>query len=120
MGASNFALGYLVGRFLGHILGFFRHWCVGGTRAILYRLVEILRTINSSFAVWITLRHLTEPLYQDYSIVGRILGPVFRAGRLLIGFLLSLIAIIVFLPILLIWEAIPPFILLYALGVIFR
>ena len=44
-----------------------------------------LTAADQSFAVAITLRHFFEPLYKDYSIVGRVLGIVFRSARVVIG-----------------------------------
>jgi hypothetical protein len=47
-------------------------------------------TVEDMVAVIITLRNLFAPLYQDYSIIGRIIGPVFRIFRVILGLILHL------------------------------
>ena len=66
-----------------------------------------LTAADRSFAVAITLRHFFEPLYKDYSIIGRILGIVFRSARVAIGAMFYLILALVFVVAYLIWLAIP-------------
>ncbi len=69
---------------------------------------------DRSFALAITLRHFFEPLYKDYSIIGRILGIVFRSARIVIGGVFYLVLAFVFAIVYLIWLAIPAVILIYA------
>ena len=71
---DDFALGYLLHRFFYRIFDFFRHWYVGGSRMIAHAFISTLENMDRSFAVKITLQHFFEPLYKDYSIIGRILG----------------------------------------------
>lgn len=73
-----------------------------------------LTKADQSFAVAITLRHFFEPLYKDYSIVGRILGIFFRSVRVLIGGACYLLLALGFAVVYLIWLAIPAIILFYA------
>ena len=55
-----------------------------------------LTAADQSFAVAITLRHFFEPLYKDYSVIGRIFGIVFRTFRVVIGGVLYLFIALVF------------------------
>ncbi len=73
-----------------------------------------LTRADQSFAVAITLRHFFEPLYKDYSVIGRILGIVFRSVRVAIGGVCYLVIALVFAAVYLIWIAIPAVILFYA------
>lgn len=73
-----------------------------------------LTKADQRFALAITLRHFFEPLYKDYSIIGRILGIVFRSVRVLIGGACYLILALAFAAVYLIWLAIPAVILIYA------
>ena len=82
---DDFALGYLLHRFFYRIFDFFRHWYVDGSRVIAHTFISTLERIDRSLAVKITLQHFFEPLYKDYSIIGRILGVFFRSIRILIG-----------------------------------
>lgn len=73
-----------------------------------------LTVADRSFAVGVTLRHFFEPLYKDYSIVGRILGIVFRSARVAIGGVCYLFLALVFALAYVIWLAIPAVIIFYA------
>lgn len=73
------------------------------------------RGIEESIAVRVTLHLFFQPLFRDYSVVGRILGPIFRLGRLVVGgvayailFVLLLFAYVcwLILPIVLFWYVI--------------
>jgi hypothetical protein len=104
---DNFALGYLIHRFFYRIADFFHHWYVGGSRAIAHRFISTLEDLDQSFAVAVTFRYLFQPLYKDYSIIGRILGLIFRTGRMIIGGVVYLVIAIMFLAFYLAWIALP-------------
>ncbi len=110
----DFSVIYLTQRFFHHLLGFFHHWYVDGSRTIGRRFMAALTAADRSFAVAITLKHFFEPLYKDYSIIGRILGIVFRSVRVMIGGLFYLILAFAFAFVYLVWLAIPAVIIFYA------
>lgn len=110
----DFSVVYLARRFFHHFLDFFHHWYADGSRAIGRRFMAALTAADRSFAVAITLRHFFEPLYKDYSIIGRILGIVFRSVRVVIGGVFYLILAFAFALAYLIWLAIPAIIIFYA------
>lgn len=97
------------------VLDFFHHWYVDGSRVLVHKFVSILEEVDKSMAIRLTLKYFFQPLYKDYTIVGRILGVVFRSGRILIGSVFYLFIGVVFLAIYLIWLLIPPTIALLAL-----
>jgi len=109
----DFAPVYLIQRFFYRLLDFFHHWYVDGARAIGNKFILTLEAADQSFAVKITLRHFFEPLYKDYSIIGRILGVIFRTGRVLLGGIIYLFITIVFALVFAVWFAIPAAILWY-------
>ena len=84
-----------------------------GSRVIGRRFMATLTAADQSFAVAITLRHFFEPLYKDYSVIGRILGIIFRTVRVAIGAVFYLILAFVFAVAYLIWLAIPAIIIFY-------
>lgn len=110
----DFSVVYLARRFLYRFLDFFHHWYVDGSRVIGRRFMATLTSLDQSLAVAITLRHFFEPLYKDYSIIGRILGIVFRSVRVAIGGVLYFFVALVFAIFYVIWLAIPAIILFYA------
>jgi hypothetical protein len=109
---DDFALIYLAHRFFYRIFEFFRHWYVDGSRVIAHRFLSTLEEIDETLAIAITLRYLFQPLYKDYSIIGRILGLIFRTGRILIGSAIYLVIALLFLAFYLVWIAIPAVIIL--------
>ncbi len=78
------------------------------------RFISALREMDKTFAVEVTLRHFFEPLYKDYSIVGRVLGIIFRSIRIIIGSALYCIVMIVFLFLYFVWISIPVVLIIYA------
>lgn len=110
----GFAPAYLFARFFYRVFEFFRHWYVDGSRAIVHRFISSLERLDRELAVRVTLTHFFEPLYGDYTFVGRIWGLVFRPVRILLGLALYALVALAFLAAFLVWLAIPPFIVAYA------
>jgi hypothetical protein len=110
----DFSIVYLARRFLYRLLDFFHHWYVDGSHVIGRHFMATLTAADRSFAVAITLRHFFEPLYKDYSIVGRIMGIIFRSVRVVIGGALYCLLALIFAIVYLVWIAIPAVIIFYA------
>jgi hypothetical protein len=110
----DFALVYLLQRFFYRIFEFFHHWYIDGSRAIARHFMKALTNADRSLALKITIQHFFEPLYKDYSVVGRILGVIFRTFRILIGLVAYVFLAAFFLLIYFIWIAIPALTLYYA------
>ena len=111
----DFSIVYLARRFIYRFLDFFHHWYVDGSYVIGRHFMATLTAADQSFAVAITMRHFFEPLYKDYSIIGRILGIVFRIGaRRDWWCVLSDTRGRVFALVYLVWLAIPAIIIFYA------
>ena len=86
----NFALVYIINRFFYRVFDFFHHWYVRASRTIAHTFISFLEWLDETFALKITLQHFFEPLYKDYSILGRILGVIFRTGRIILATLVYL------------------------------
>lgn len=111
----DFAPIYLIQRFFYRIGDFFHHWYVDGSRAIGNQFMLTLTATDQVFAMSITARHFFEPLYKDYSVIGRILGVVLRTGRLLLGGVTYLLVGVAFFVAYVIWLAIPAALLWYVI-----
>lgn len=109
----NFAFVYIVQRFFYRFLDFFHHWYVDGSRFIAHAFISVLTEMDKTFAVGITARHFFEPLYKDYSIIGRVLGIIFRSARIAIGGAVYFVALIICLVFYLAWIAIPAVLIVY-------
>lgn len=111
----NFALVYVIHRALYRILDFFHHWYVDGSRFLAHKFISALEEADKSLAIRLTFKYFFQPLYKDYTIVGRILGVVFRSGRIFIGGVFYLFLGLIFLLIYAAWLLIPPAVVFFAL-----
>ena len=112
----NFSLTYLIGRFLYRIHDFFHHWYTDGSRIFFYKLISFLQYLDQTLALRMTLRYFFQPLYKDYSFIGRILGVVFRTCRAFIGIVAYVFVLILFLVAYVLWLAAPIILILYVFG----
>ena len=115
MTMDGFAPIYLIDRFFYRIFDFFRHWYVNGSRKIAHVFILSLENIDRSLAIKITLRHFFEPLYKDYSVIGRLLGIIFRLGRVVVGLVTYVVVMVCFLCVYLAWIAIPPVLIFFSI-----
>ena len=100
---------YIAVRFLERFLAFLNHWYRGGTRFFWTRTTDVLIGLDGTFAVFLTVRHLFEPLYQDNTFIGYILGFIFRVLRTALGLLTYLVVIIVAFTLYVSWILLPIF-----------
>lgn len=107
------AFGYLVRHFIFHLIEFFRHWYVNAFLVIGRWLINNLEWFDRTLAFKVTLRHFFEPLYGDYTILGRFLGFLFRFIRIVLAIFLYPILIFAASAIYIIWAVIPPFIFIH-------
>ena len=67
------------------VIRFLFFWFIEGPKAYWKHASSLLFAFEDVWAVGIPAKNLFAPLYQDYSIMGRVIGPFFRLGRILIG-----------------------------------
>lgn len=111
----EFSLTYLLYRGVDRFLSFWRHWYVDGSRYAVHKLRIAIYSLDRSFAVRITIRHFLEPLWGDYSPIGRIIGPLFRAGRVFVGGVAYVCIAAFWFVLLLCWYLVPPTLLIQAI-----
>ncbi|HEY4523279.1 MAG TPA: hypothetical protein VJK04_00185 [Candidatus Paceibacterota bacterium] len=107
---ERFAVTYILYRAVHRFSEFFRHWYVRSFILWTHNTLTFLENLDRVFALKITLRHFGEPLYQDRSVVGYILGFIFRSGRIVISAFLYGVIVITAAAIYVAWCAILPFI----------
>ena len=110
----DFALVYIAHRFIYRVFDFFHHWYVDGSRFFLLRFLTVFAGLEQSFAVRATFAHFFEPLYKDYSAVGRILGIPFRAGRVFIAGAFYILFAVAFAVLYVLWLLTPVLLLMLA------
>jgi hypothetical protein len=92
------ALIYIVSRAFYRIGDFFKHWYIDSARVIAHKTLIVLESLDQSLALRVTIEHFFDPLYQDHSIIGHLLGFVFRSGRILLAvFIYAFVAAIALL-----------------------
>jgi len=84
---------YLLGRALYRIHLFLSDWYLGSFRLVSKKMVDVLESLDRRWAVAITFRNIFQPLYQDHTFTGRILGFIFRTIRIAIGSCLYIVVI---------------------------
>jgi len=98
---------YLIYRFFTAVYQFFYDWYVGGFYAFWRRIYVIFKSWDRFIAFRPTLRHWFQPLYQDYTVLGYILGFIFRTGRIIVGGSGTLVIFGASAVVYFIWAAIP-------------
>ena len=104
---TQFALAYIAWRVWHRLLDFFYHWYVRSAKIYGYAIIGFLEKLDRFFAFRITLKYFGQPLFQDRSPVGYIMGFAFRSTRLLFGGIFYFFAIIFAILIYLAWCAAP-------------
>lgn len=107
----SFSLIYLLNRFFYRLADFARHWYINSFYIFSHSAISLLRLLDKRFALAINSRLWFKPLYQDYTIIGYILGFLFRTLRIGVAAVLYSLVIIFFLVGYLIWAGILPYII---------
>ena len=107
---------FVLNRFVFRISEFIRRWYLESARIYSHFIISLLENLDKIFALKITWRHFTEPLYQDRTVVGYILGFIFRFFRLLVGVIIYGILIFLAAIIFICWALLPFFIILKIAG----
>ncbi|MBI4159686.1 hypothetical protein HY504_00810 [Candidatus Wolfebacteria bacterium] len=102
---------YILNRFIFRITEFLRHWYVRGIAFFAHHTIVILSALDTRVAFGITLRHFGEPLYQDRTIIGYILGFIFRSLRLVMGGFVYGVIIILAALLYALWAALPLYVI---------
>ena len=110
----QFSLIYVIQRFFYRLGDFFHNWYVHGSRNFTHYFISVLESVDRTVALKVTLKYFFQPLYKDYTVLGRILGVVFRSGRVLVGVTVYAVLTVIFISIYAVWIILPPAILLYA------
>lgn len=115
----NFAPVYLVVRFFLLIGDFLHHWYIDGSRRLADFFVSSFEKLDQTLAIRITIKYFFQPLYKDFTILGRILGVIFRSGRILIGLVIYLVVAGVFLAVYLAYVLLLPVLITMTLKSLF-
>lgn len=111
---------YLAGRLIHRIFEFLEHWYWGSFRVAGGKFIDLLKDWDRFFALKITVRHWLQPLYQDRTFIGYVLGPIFRTGRIILALAVYLTVTALAGLLYLLWLLIPPYIIYKIIAGIFN
>jgi hypothetical protein len=77
---------------------------VGGFKIISHWAVSLLELLDKTFALRVTLRHIFEPLYQDRTVLGYVLGFTLRTCRIVLAAIIYAVVIVGFTVLYLSWA----------------
>jgi hypothetical protein len=103
----GFAPIYLLNRFIFRLSDFAHHWYLDGSRRFAHAFISFLENLDHALALRITFYYFWRPLYGDYTIIGHIMGVIFRSFRILIALCVYAVVSVIALLLYLIWLAIP-------------
>ena len=95
-------------KFLKGIHQFFYFWYITSSKNFWHKEIGFLRQIERDIGVMINLKLITQPIFGDYTYAGRVIGPIFRLGRVLVGTIIMIASIFVVILIYMIWIVLPP------------
>ena len=102
---------YLGRQFIRRIFEFLEHWYWGSFQAAGEKFMGLLTDWDKVFALKVTLHYWLQPLYQDRTFIGYVLGPIFRTGRIVFALVVYLIASLFAGLLYALWLLIPPYII---------
>lgn len=109
---------YLFKQVIFRLESFISHWYLGAGAFWWGKFLKVLSRLDKTFAVHITLKHWLEPLYQDRTIMGYILGFIFRTSRIIIGAVVYFFIGILFFLVFLVWALVPIYLIFKVFSVL--
>jgi hypothetical protein len=109
---------YLVLYFVSRPVIFLRRWYLDASLRFWATVLENFTKLDRIFAIKIMIQTIGLPLYGDYSIVGRILGPIFRTGRIMIALPIYILYFSFFAFLWVLWVSLPIYLVAKALGIL--
>jgi len=113
---NRFSLFYLISSALKRIKIFLKDWYVNSFVAFWDFLLKTLNRLDKTLAIKVTFRHWLEPLYQDRTIVGYILGFIFRTLRIAIAAVIYLVVAAFVFFCYFVWAMTPFFLLVKSIA----
>lgn len=89
------------------MITFFKWYYMFQTRQIYAAFNDIFQLISGTFDIPMMIKHIGEPLYQDYTYQGRAIGFLIRTGRILLGLFTQFILLIILAVLMLLWLVLP-------------
>ncbi|MFH1161667.1 MAG: hypothetical protein V1696_00075 [Candidatus Jorgensenbacteria bacterium] len=113
---TDTALVYVAERFFYRLIEFFRHWYVKSGRLYSNFVLNQLEKLDYYLAWKITARHLFQPLYKDYSVIGYAMGFSLRLIRLTVASAVYMVVICFAIAVYILWLLLPIYLIFKAIA----
>ena len=84
-------------------------WAIEAPKRIILILSRIVRIVNSNISFTLNIKLLFTPLFGDYSIIGRMVGFIFRVFEIIFGTVIIGVLTICMFIIPVLWFLVPVF-----------
>ncbi len=101
---------YFIGipfRLLKGLYDFFYFWYIKSSKDFWKKEMAFIKGVENDIGIIVNLRLITQPIYGDYSKIGRIIGPIFRLCRIVIGCFFVLLSFFAVIGIYFLWLLFP-------------
>lgn len=94
-------------RFLKSFHDFLYFWYIKSSRDFWRSEIAFLKRVENDIGLLVNLKLITQPIYGDYSYMGKVIGPIFRLGRVLFGSAAVLFSFLAIVVCYILWLALP-------------
>lgn len=102
-------------RFLKGTLDFFVFWYVKSSKEFWSREIAFVRKVESDIGILVNLKLITQPIFGDYSAMGKVIGPIFRLCRVFIGSAIVIFSLLVIIVSYAVWLIAPALVIVMVL-----
>jgi len=102
-------------RFLKGIFNFVVFWYVKSSKEFWRQEIAFVRKVESDIGILVNLKLITQPIFGDYSAMGKIIGPIFRLCRVFIGSAIVIISLMVIIVSYVVWLIMPALVIVMVL-----
>lgn len=92
MASDSFVLSPL--QILKSISDFLYFWYIKNAKESLKKKMRFVKGVERDLGIIINLKMITQPIYGDYTLAGKLIGPILRLGRVIFGCLLMSLSFI--------------------------
>ncbi len=93
------------------IVGFFYDWYVRSFYAFSLKAIGAIRSLEQIFALKVTIHYWLQPLYQDQTFLGYLLGLPLRTIRIAVAIIVYSVVLALFAAAYLLWAFALPFVI---------
>jgi hypothetical protein len=94
-------------RFSQGIYNFLNFWYIKSSKDFWKREMLFIKGVENDVGILINLKLITQPIFGDYTYMGKIIGPIFRLGRVIFGSVLIFLSFVSIVVSYILWLIFP-------------